>query len=58
MNNQGFLIDANCLITPFRDYYSTDLIPTFWDEFAAKGRANGNLFLLDMVKNEIDKGDE
>lgn len=54
---EKFLIDSNTLMTASRLYYANDIVPTFWDTLAAKA-ASGNIILLDMVKKEIDKGED
>lgn len=53
MVEERFLIDANTLITPYRLYYAFDLVPTFWNKLS---KHTNKIILLDMVKNEIDKG--
>ena len=52
---EKFLIDSNSFMTPYRQYYAFDLVPTFWKELS-KRTDSGNLILLDMVKAEIEKG--
>lgn len=52
---EKFLINSNSFMTPYRQYYAFDLIPTYWEEIA-KCTNSGRLILLDMVKAEIDKG--
>lgn len=42
-------------MTPYRQYYAFDLIPTYWEKLAMCTNS-GRLVLLDMVKAEIDKG--
>ncbi len=54
---EKFLIDANTLMTAARLYYAYDLLPSFWEIFGEKIK-EGNIVLLDMVKNEIDKGQD
>ena len=46
---EKFLIDSNSFMTPYRQYYAFDLVPTFWKELS-KRTDSGNLILLDMVK--------
>lgn len=57
MTEERFLIDANTFIRPYRQYYAFDLIPSYWKEISDKS-TSGRLILLDMVKAEIDKGDD
>lgn len=54
---EKFLIDSNSFMTPYRQYYAFDLIPTYWKEIS-RFTNSGNLILLDMVKAEIDKGED
>ncbi|MCM1179265.1 MAG: DUF4411 family protein [Clostridium sp.] len=42
-------------MTPYRQYYAFDLVPTYWEEISRCANS-GRLVLLDMVKAEIDKG--
>lgn len=55
--SEKFLIDANTLMAAARLYYAYDLVPSFWEIFGEKIK-DGNIILLDMVKNEIDKGQD
>ncbi|MDD6069874.1 MAG: DUF4411 family protein [Clostridiales bacterium] len=57
ITSDKFLIDANTLMTAARLYYAYDLAPSFWEAFGEKIE-EGNIILLDMVKNEIDKGQD
>lgn len=52
---EKFLIDSNSFMTPYRQYYAFDLVPTYWEEISRR-TSSGRLVLLDMVKAEIDKG--
>lgn len=54
---EKFLIDSNSFITPYRQYYAPDLVPTFWKKLSIAAKS-GRLVLLDMVKDEIDKGQD
>ena len=56
-SSEKFLIDANTLMTASRFFYAYDLVPSFWDTFEDEIKA-GNIVLLDMVKAEIDKGED
>lgn len=56
-SSEKFLIDANTLITASRFFYAYDLVPSFWKTFEDEIKA-GNIVLLDMVKAEIDKGQD
>lgn len=52
-----FLIDANTLMTASRQYYAYDILPSFWEIFGDEIK-RGTIVLLDMVKAEIDKGQD
>lgn len=54
---EKFLIDSNSLITPYRLYYAPDLAPSYWEKLS-KCAKSGKIILLDMVKDEINKGDD
>lgn len=56
-SSEKFLIDANTLMTASRFFYAYDLVPSFWGTFENEIKA-GNIVLLDMVKGEIDKGQD
>ena len=56
-SSEKFLIDANTLMTASRFFYAYDLVPSFWKTFEDEIKA-GNIVLLDMVKAEIDKGED
>lgn len=56
-SSEKFLIDANTLMTASRFFYAYDLVPSFWEAFEDEIKA-GNIVLLDMVKAEIDKGQD
>lgn len=54
---EKFLIDSNAFVTPYRQYYAFDLVPSYWEEIS-KCANSGRLVLLDMVKAEMDKGED
>lgn len=56
-SSEKFLIDANTLMTASRFFYAYDLVPSFWESFEDEIKI-GNIVLLDMVKAEIDKGQD
>ena len=56
-SSEKFLIDANTLMTASRFFYAYDLVPSFWETFEDEIKA-GNIVLLDMVKAEIEKGED
>lgn len=55
--SKNFLVDSNTLIASSRLYYHQDLIPTFWDVLGRKTK-EGRIVLLDMVRDEINKGED
>ncbi len=55
--DEKFLLDANTFITPFQNYYSFDLAPGFWKQLKTKLKLN-SVYLLDVAKNEIEKGED
>ena len=59
MNNepQSIYYRLNVLITPYRQYYSFGLAKPFWDQLKDHIE-NGSIAILDMVKNELLKGDD
>lgn len=36
MVEEKFLIDSNSFMTPYRQYYAFDLVPTYWKELAKR----------------------
>ena len=56
-SSEKFLIDANTLMAASRFFYAYDLIPSFWKAFENEIKS-GSIVLLDMVKAEIDKGQD
>lgn len=56
-SNEKFLIDSNSFIAPFKLYYPFDLLPKFWEQLKSE-MVEGNIVLLDMVKEELQKGDD
>ena len=57
MSGEKFLIDANSLITPYRNYYPFDLVPSFW-EYLQGCFSEGNVAILDLAKDEVIKGND
>lgn len=57
MVEEKFLLDANSFMTPYRQYYAFDLVPTYWDKLSDYSDS-GRIILLDMVMDEIDKGQD
>ncbi len=56
-NGARYLIDTNTLITPYKIYYPFDLAPNFWVKLKREIN-NGKLLILDLVKEELAKGDD
>lgn len=54
-SNEIFLLDSNSFVAPYRQYYSFDIVPTYW-EMLLKMTESNRLVLLDMVKAEINQG--
>ncbi|VDN47909.1 PIN domain protein [Petrocella atlantisensis] len=52
-----YLIDSNSIITPYKTFYPFDLAEKFWIGLAEKIRS-GEIILLDLVSEEIRKGDD
>ena len=52
-----FIVDSNSFMTPYRFYYAFDLVPAYWDALI-KHIKTGRIVVLDMVKAEIDKGED
>ena len=57
MSREKFLIDSNSLITPYRTFYSFDFSPKFWQQIGHHFE-HGSIMLLDMVQDELLKGDD
>lgn len=52
-----FLVDSNSFMTPYRLYYAFDLVPAYWDAIIQHIKS-GRIVILDMVKAEIEKGED
>ena len=57
MSDERFLIDTNSLIEPYNKYYSFDLAEKFWEQLRDHIEV-GDIVILDMVKDEINKGED
>ena len=57
MVEEKFLLDSNSFMAPYRLYYAFDLLPSYWKQLS-KRISTGRIILLDMVKNEIEKGQD
>ncbi len=57
MSNTVFLVDTNTLITPYQQYYPFDIAPSFWNQIR-NCIESGKIAILDMVKLELQKGNE
>ena len=55
MNSEKFLLDANSLIAPSKNFYPFDFAMGFW-EHMKRIMKSGNVLLLDVVCDEITKG--
>ena len=47
-----YAVDANVLISAYRDHYPPDLFPGVWD-FMAHHIAEGRLLIIDRIRSEI-----
>lgn len=56
-NPDHFLIDSNSLIEPYERYYPFDFAQNFWDQLKLRIE-DGSILILDVVKDEIEKGDD
>lgn len=52
-----FLIDSSALMTPYKSYYPFDIAPNFWEQMEERIEA-GKIAVLDVVKDEVEKGDD
>lgn len=57
MDTEIFLIDTNTLITPYKNYYPFDLVPSFWIKLKSCIE-DGTVVILDMVSEEVLKGND
>lgn len=57
MTEEIFLVDSNSFMTPYRLYYAFDLVPAYWNALVEHIKS-GKIVVLDMVKSEIDKGED
>lgn len=55
MVEEKFLIDANTLISPYKNFYPFDFAPSFWEQLSLKMGLN-SVAILDMAKDEVIKG--
>jgi len=53
--DKTFLIDTSALITPYRQYYAFDLVPSFWEKLKDCFES-GKIVILDKVWKELKKG--
>lgn len=56
-NSELFLVDTNSFITPHESFYPFDFAGSFWTQIETH-IANGTIVILDMVKEEIEKGSD
>ena len=55
MNSEKFLLDSNVFMPPSRSYYPFDFAQGFWKQMRT-ALNSGNVFILDVIYNEIMKG--
>lgn len=53
----GYILDTNVFIEAARRYYALDIAPGFWNALI-KHAGYGRIISIDMVKDEIDKGND
>lgn len=54
---EKYLMDTNSFVSPYRRYYAFDLVPSYW-KVLSKRLGTGRIVVLDMVRDEIKKGDD
>lgn len=57
MNFKLYIFDSSSFITPYRNYYAMDIVPSFWGKLENLIK-DGKIGTIDKVKNEIEKGDD
>lgn len=55
MNSEKFLLDANSLIAPSKNFYPFDFAMGFWEHMKHIMKS-GNVMLLDVVYDEVIRG--
>lgn len=55
MNSEKFLLDANSLIAPSKNFYPFDFAMGFWKHMKYVMKS-GNVLILDVVFDEIKRG--
>lgn len=56
--SEKFLLDTNAFITPYESFYDPDLVPSFWKAFECVLVSHKQVAVLDLVADEILKGDD
>ena len=54
-NGLTYVLDADVFMTAARSYYAFEVAPAFW-EALVRHASNGQLFSIDRVKDEIQRG--
>ncbi len=52
LERSAYVVDANILISAYRDHYPPDLFPGVWDSMAHHIAA-GRLLIIDRIRSEI-----
>lgn len=52
-----FVLDTSVFIQAYKDYYSMDLVPAFWDFLVQANRA-GTVYSIDRVYQELEAKDD
>ena len=52
-----FILDSSSLITPYRTYYSPNIVPTFWKKLEETIK-KGIVCTIDKVMEEVKQGDD
>lgn len=47
------VLDSNFFITPYRNYYSPDIAPSYWNQLKTKIQEASNIYTVDKVRDEI-----
>ncbi len=54
---ERFLLDANSFITPYKNYYAFDIVPTYWKKIEPV-IVRSNVAILDLAYNEVLAGND
>ncbi|RIO37293.1 DUF4411 family protein [Staphylococcus saprophyticus] len=51
-SKENFILDSNCFITPSKQFYSFDLVPTFWNCLKDQNKSQ-YIHIIDRIKDEL-----